>query len=157
MKRIIFVAAGVVFLAFLGLTFLGQPSDQQLIKEALEDAVKASRDGRPGGVLDNLSGSLQYNGDDVLDRGAIADYVKRAKPDITIVSPTPVIRGDRAIISSAVDVTMRVGPASVPMHIDQVEITLARESGVRFGLLPTKVWRIRSVTAKSVPASSLGY
>lgn len=126
------------------------PSDRQLIKEALDESVKASREGRPGGVMDYLSSSLKFNEEDTGSRSEIADYVKRARPDIVIEDTTPTISGDTATVVSPVTVTFSLGPASQPVRIERVEITLAKETGTRFLILPAPKWRIRDVKTSQV-------
>ena len=57
---------GVVLLLFGGkyviATYFG-PSDEALVKSALAEAVKASKEGRPGGVLDHITDHFKMNSD----------------------------------------------------------------------------------------------
>lgn len=144
MKRVAIAIGSVLLLAVLAAPFVFAPKDKELIKQALDESVKASEEGRPGGVLDNISPSLQFNEEGV-DRSSVAQYIKLAKPDIKILDPTPTIEGDTATIISPVVVTMQFGPVQAPTRLDRVVITLAKETGRRYLVLPAPVWRVRSV------------
>ena len=133
--------------------FVFGPSDKQLIKEALDVSIKASREGRPGGVMEHLSHSLKYNEEQVGDRTSVADYVKRARPDVIIQDPRPTISGDTAIIVSPVTVKMEMGPVSFPIQIERAVITLSKETGRKFLVFPAPVWRITSIKAPEIDVS----
>ena len=103
-KKILGVTGGVVavlVLGKIGLGFLHQPDDKTLILEAVQEAQKASREGRPGGVLDFLSvASLKVNDQDATgSRRDIADYIKKQKPDIQFKEVDPKIFGETAVDS----------------------------------------------------------
>lgn len=147
MKKWIIGSAVVVLLALLAAPMIFRPSDDVLIKEALDESVKASREGRPGGVMDYLSSSLKFNDDDSASRGEIAQYIKRAKPDIVIANPAATINGETASVVSPVTVTFSWGPVSKPIQLDNVEILLAKETGTKFLVVPTVKWRIREIKA----------
>ena len=144
-KWLIGIGAAALVSALCIPMFFG-PSDQKLIKEALQESVKASREGRPGGVMDYLSSSLKVNEEDVENRGEIGRYIKNARPEVVIENPTPVITGDTATVVSPVTVTFSIGPVSQPARIERVVITLAKETGTRFLIFPAPKWRIKEIT-----------
>lgn len=144
MKRVAIAIGSVLLLAVLAAPFVFAPNDKELIKTAVEESIKASEEGRPGGVLEYISSSMKFN-DEGVDKSSVAQYIKMARPDIKILDPTPSIDGDTATIVSPVVVTMRLGPMETPTRLDRVVITLNRETGRKFFVLPAPVWRVRSV------------
>ena len=155
MKKAALAVGAVALLGVLVLPFLFAPSDEQLIGEALKESISASREGRPGGVMEYLSSSLKYNNEDVTDRMGVADTIKRAKPDVVVQDPRPVIQGQTATIVSAVTVNMDVGPISFPIEIKRAVITFTKETGRKFLVLPAPIWRISSISADEVDLSQI--
>ena len=141
------IASSAVALAGLTVLFLvTAPTDEELIREALEESVQASRDGRPSAVLDHLSRSLTFNGMPVGSRSEIADFVRRTKPEIELGPVEPVIEGDVATVVTSVRVNVSLPGFSAGQKVSQVQIRLARERGVRWLLFPGARWRISEVT-----------
>lgn len=155
MKKIAIGVGVFALLLALAAPFVFAPSDKDLISEALKESIKASREGRPGGVMEYLSGSLKYNQESVSDRGSVADYIKMARPDVIVEDPRPTITGDTATITSPVTVSMEVGPMSFPMRIERAVITFSKETGRKYLILPAPVWRITSISAPEVDMSQL--
>lgn len=153
MKKWIASVSVVALIAVLFLMFASGPTDRQLIQAALKESIQASREGRPGGVMQYLSHNLTFNSEDTGDRMSIASYIKQAKPDITVANDEPQIDDNKAIIITPVDVDLRIGPVSMPMHIKRAEIIFAKESGTRFLIFPSPVWRIQSIRAEEVDTS----
>ncbi len=139
--------AVVVLLGVLAFPFVFGPSDQQLIQQALDDSVAASREGRPGGVLEYLSHSLKYNDEAVGNRSEVATFIKNSHPQVVIENPTPTINGNTATIVSPVTLTFGLGPVGTPVRLQKVEITLSKETGTRFLILPSPKWRVSEVKA----------
>ncbi|MCH7944821.1 MAG: hypothetical protein IIC73_02225 [Armatimonadetes bacterium] len=141
------IASSAVVLAGLTVLFIvTAPSDEDLIRTALEESVQASRDGRPGGVLDHLSRSLTFNGIPVGSRADIAEFVRKSKPDIELGPVEPVIDGDVATVVTSVRVNVTLPGFSADQTVAQVQIRLARQTGVRWLLFPGTKWRISEVT-----------
>ena len=141
------IASCAVVLAGLGVLFVvTAPSDEDLIREALEESVQASRDGRPGVVLDHLSRSLTFNGIPVGSRADIAEFVRKSKPDIKLGPVDPVIEGDVATVVTSVRVNVSLPGFTAEQTVPQVQIKLERQTGVRWLLLPGTKWRISEVT-----------
>ncbi|HZH98180.1 MAG TPA: hypothetical protein VEX38_04350, partial [Fimbriimonadaceae bacterium] len=59
------IVVAVLAVVFLGMAYaagvFGGPSDKEQIQTALDEAILASKEGRPGGVLDYLSQNFKVN------------------------------------------------------------------------------------------------
>ena len=141
------IASSAVVLAGLTILFIvTAPSDEELIRTAFEEAVQASRDGEPGGVLEHISRSLTFNGIPVGSRSEIADVIRRIKPDVELGSFEPVIEGDVATVVADVRFNGSFLTYTVDETIHGVQIKLAKEPGTRWLLLPGHRWRISEIT-----------
>jgi hypothetical protein len=142
--------AGVVVAIFAGLLIfraLTRPSDETLIQEALAESIKASREGRAGGVMDLLSQELRVNDIDPGTRAQIARMVREWKPDVEVVDPTPLVTGDEARIVSDVDLKIGfIGP-KIERRIPEVTLLFRRETGREWLVLPADRWRLYRVFA----------
>jgi len=133
------------------------PSDDVLVKQALDEAIKASKEGRPGGVMDYLSDSLTINAESPTRR-KIADFIKQSHPEIQVQNSEPVIRESEgtAQINSPVHIklTMPLGGSTVERTIPNVTLRFQREDAREWLIIPTRQWRLKEVTvpAESVPA-----
>ena len=72
---------------YLSLNAFG-PSDQKMIREALDQAVLASREGRPGGVMDYLSNKFAVNSESITS-GQVANFIKNGIHITAALRPTP--------------------------------------------------------------------
>lgn len=137
------MATTIGLLVALGLAsgsgLFGGPSDRELIQIALKDAIQASREGRPGGVLDFISKRFEVNGEQYGTRD-ISKTIKDMKPDVEIERVEPTISGDAATITSPVRLSVSLPP--VGMNISSVTIHFARENGTKWLIFPTKKWRM---------------
>lgn len=141
------IASSAVVLAGLTVLFIvTAPSDEDLIRAALEESVQASREGRPSVVLDHLSRSLTFNEVPVGSRADIAEFVRKSKPDIELGPVEPVIEGDVATVVTSVRFNVSFLGYSRDQTVPQVQIRLARTTGVRWLLFPGTKWRISEVT-----------
>lgn len=146
----------VVLLALVGGVFvvrglLAQPADKQLIEAALEEAALASREGRPGGVFDYLSRSLQVNEIEVGTGRNVADYIRNAKPRVEFINPVIEILGDDARVVS--DVTVQAFPMPQPVRVAGVTVQLAKETKMHWLVFPGKQWRIVRIDAPNANLS----
>ena len=162
-KKILGVTGGVVavlVLGKIGLGFLHQPDDKTLILEAVKEAQKASREGRPGGVLDFLSvASLKVNDQDATgSRRDIADYIKKQKPDIQFKEVDPKIFGETAIMETSATVKVSLGPISQEVPIPKATINLKKEEDREWFIIPKKSWKITEINASlgDLPSLPLG-
>lgn len=150
----VMVLCGISLLLINGLK---SGDDRKLIQEALDESIKASREGKPGGVLENISVNFKFNDSEIGGRGDIGQYVKQMRPDVEILQRDPTISGDTAKIISDVKVRFKLGPVESEQRVENVVITLQRETGTKFGVIPVKKWRIVTVSAPTFdPASALG-
>jgi len=136
-------------IALFVISSLKSGDDRKLIQEALDQSISASREGKPGGVLENISTNFKFNDSEIATRGDIGQYVKNMRPEVEILQREPTITGDTAKIISDVKVKFRLGPVESEQKIENVVITLQRENGTKFGIIPTKKWRIVTVSVPS--------
>lgn len=153
MNRKLTIGIGIAVFLYVGMmakTFFGQPSDQVLIKQALDAAVADAREGKTGKVMELLSSKAMFAGADI-PRGEVGNYIKNAKPDFTIITPTPIIEGDKAVIVSPVDVSLKVAIVSTPPVRINSRIELTKEKHMSFFLVPTSSWKITKIEADGTP------
>lgn len=143
-KAILASVAAFAVLAFvaLGLGLFGGPSDEQLIKVALDEAILASKEGRPGGVLEFISQKFAVNGEQYGSRD-ISKTIKDLKPSVEIEKQSPTISGDTATITSPVRLSVSLPP--VGTTLSEVTIRFEKENGMKWLIFPTKKWRMVQV------------
>lgn len=147
---------GFVVLLLVGVVALGlrvgtatSVPDRVLIDQALDEAILASKEGRAGGVLDLLSRQLVVNGEPVLQRGEIADFIKRQKPEVTIERTPLTVSGDgkTAAMKAPVSVKLRLLTFEKAFTFQNVTFEFAKEEATEYLVIPTKQWRLVRVTA----------
>ncbi len=136
------MAAIVLVLGFLASRPKGTDSDQ--VKVALEDSIKASREGRPGGVLDKLSAAFQVN-DQSVSSGQVANAIKRFQPAIDVDKPSPVVTEDTAHVISPMKVTLNVMGHSSEYTVNNVDIEFHREIGNKWLIYPVSTWHMTQI------------
>ena len=136
------VAAVVLVVVAMGFGIFGGPTDEQMIKTALDEAILASKEGRPGGVLELISQKFEVN-DEQYGTRDIAKTIKDLKPNVEIEQPTPTITGDSATIVSPVKLAVSFPPMGT--KLSQVTIRFAKENGLKWLVFPTKKWRMIKV------------
>jgi hypothetical protein len=147
-KPLIVLAAIVI--ALLGIRILigrlNQPNDQQLIQQALADSIKASKEGRPGGVMDKLSANLKLNNLEVGgNQRQIAQYIKENQPDVNVINKQAAIAGDQAQISSPVDLELNIFGQKISQRLENVTLVFKREDDREYLIFPTKKWKLAEV------------
>jgi hypothetical protein len=151
------IVSGIVALVALTVLFLvTAPSDEQLIREAIEESTTAASEGRPSEVLDYLSRNLTFNGQPIFERDEIAKWVRLAKPEVAFADYSPAINGDQATVVADVNVKFNFQGYNVDQVVPGVEVKLARESGLRWLVLPGAQWRITDVSAPDLAQFSTG-
>src|SRR4051812_26701147 len=78
---------------------LNKVDDKTQIQQALAEAIKASKEGRPGSVVDKLADNFKVNEVQASTR-QIADFVKNNHPEVNVKDTEPVVSGDTAQITS---------------------------------------------------------
>jgi hypothetical protein len=146
-RKALILAAAAVALLLVGLRFaISGPSDRELIKEAVRESIEASKDGRPGGVLEYLSSGFEIN-DQAPGRFDISKFVRESRPDVEVLNLEPVITGNDATIRSSVRVRMKFMGQDFDQTFEDVTIVLRREPARRYLVIPSSQWRIVQVQA----------
>ena len=148
MKKPILIAAGILVL-LVGIRVImsmGKVDDKQLVREALQESIEASKEGRPGGVMDKISDKLRVNNQQVASMNQIANWIRDSKPDVEVTQQDPVIIGDEAQITSPVRVKLTLpGGAGFDQTIQDVTLIFAKESATEWLVIPTRKWRLKEV------------
>lgn len=149
MKRLILIVAAVV-VVLIGVRVimsLNGPDDKTLVREALTESIKASKEGRPGGVMDKISNKLTVNGDERFSSGQIIQFIKDAKPNVTVLRPEPIVTGDEARITSPVTLNVSMpGGNEINQKLDNVTLIFEKEDAMTWLVIPSKQWRLKEVT-----------
>ena len=144
-----FALALVLVGAKVGLATLNAKDDKTLISEAVEEAIKASKDGRSGGVMDFLSTKLKFNNTELeTGRGEVAKFIKNSKPEFEFSSLTPQIFSTNARIETSAK--MKVGILNFKQTVDipKVIIHLEKEEDREWLIIPHRTWRITNIEAE---------
>lgn len=160
MKKPILIVGGILVL-LIGIRVimgLAPADDKKLIREALSESIKASKEGRPGGVMDKISDKLTVNNEQ-FRKGQIGNIIRDMKPDVEVVKQDPVIVGDEAQITSPV--RLKVGlPIGNGTAFDQtiqgVTLVFAKESATDWLIIPTSKWRLKEVKLPEDVMSQIG-
>jgi hypothetical protein len=144
------LGAGVLFLQATA------PRDSEAIRMALRASIEASREGRPGGVLEKLSFQFRINDESPGTMFDIAKFVREQKPDVTIPEPSDdaiVVTGDEAQLTTPVKVKMPM----MDLDLDEVTIRFRKEQSLAYFFLPVKVWKVHSVSVPEGSIPSMGW
>jgi len=161
-RRTIFLVLGVVVaLVVLRLTiFAPQPDDQKLVADALTQSIEASKEGRPGGVLDILSSKFRINNQDP-GRVNIAKFIRDSKPDVEVANMQAVVSGDTARIDSPVHVKAHFLTQQFDQQIPNVTFVFKKEEGTRYLVIPTTEWHLTDIevpnNAINIDMSAMGF
>jgi len=156
------IIAGVALLVLAGTGLVWQVvaaknvSDQQLIETALKDSIKASGEGRVGGVLDFISANFTMNNDASVTRAQIAQAIKDYQPTVEVESKLAEVAGDAASIVSPVTLTAKP-PINVSFTIPEARLEFARENSVKWLVIPEKKWRLTKVTIPEESMNQIGF
>lgn len=137
----VFVLGGLILRVLL----TPGPSDQELIRTALQESIKASREGRPGNVLELLSREFTVNEQVVANSREVARIVRDYKPEVEIQNYEAEIQGDRAFLITPVNLQAR-GPIPLGFTLSKVEMEFVKEPKPRFLILPGHTWKLEKVT-----------
>lgn len=145
MKPAVPILIGVAVIGFVGYgLFAPQPSDEEQIKSALAESLKAGKEGRPGSVLELLSDNFKVNNAQSPGTGAIAKAIRDYRPTIEIANQTPSVVSDQATIKSPATVSVSIPPMS--LSIREMTLGFRKEEGRRLLIFPAKSWKLESVT-----------
>ena len=145
-----FMILGIVIVFAVGgrmiLSVLNPPNDLALIKTALADSIKATKEGRPGGVMDKLSVNLKFNGESESgNRNEIARYIRNSRPEVTVEQIEPVVTGDEARIVSPVDLKIGLLGVNKEAHLKEVTIVFKKEEDHEWLFFPSQKWKVAEV------------
>jgi hypothetical protein len=117
--------------------------DRILVRQALDRAIEAGKNGEPGGVLDLLSQDLQVNGATMgFDPRLVSDFVRQNRPIVEVAEAEPQFIGQEARIVSPVTIEMPVvGRQTLP----GVTLIFQKESEPLYGIFPGHKWRLTEV------------
>jgi len=158
MKRPILIVAAVlvVLVGIRVIMSLNGPDDKTLVRQALAESIKASKEGRPGGVIDKISNKFTVNGEDRFSPGQIMQFVKESRPDITVTRPEPIVLGDEARINSPVTLSATMpGGTEINKTLDNVTLVFEKEDSMTWLVIPSKQWRLKEVTLPEDALSQL--
>jgi hypothetical protein len=148
MKKPILALVGLLVVLFgvKAILTIGGPDDKTQVREALQDSIKASKEGRPGGVMDKISDKITINGEQMVSTNQIANWIRNSKPDVVVSQQDPVILGDEAQITSPVTVRANMpGGVGFDRTIKGVTLIFAKESATEWLIIPTTKWRLKEV------------
>lgn len=155
-KKILLTTVGIVAALVVGRIAIGlinQPDDKTLIMKALKEAQVASKEGKPGGVLDFLSSDLTVNQSEAAGaKRNIADYIKKMKPDVEFQDSEPQILGESARLDTAAKVTIGILTMTKSFDLPSTVIRFEKEESREWLIIPKKTWKIKSI---EVPMESL--
>jgi hypothetical protein len=145
-KILIGIALAAIVLLALRVVpgLLNPPSDDVLVRQALQESIDASRDGRPGGVLDVLSEQFRINEMEPTRR-QVMQAVRDNRPEVEVPDQRVLVTGDEARIVSPITVTIRRGPFSMDRTIPEVTILFRREDDTQWLLIPRRRWKLAEV------------
>jgi hypothetical protein len=155
-----FLMLGMLLVLLVGgkvvISTMQPPDDRKLIQDALAESIKASKDGRPGGVLDKLSVNIKYNNQDVSgnDRD-IARYIRDNKPDIVVENTEPEVKGDEATIVSPVSMKLSLLGQSMERQMKDVTLIFRKEADREFLIFPTTRWKLAEVRVPDTSVAGL--
>ncbi len=145
--------AGIGALA-LFLTMPGA-SDAQLIREALEESIRAGKEGRPGSVLDLLSREFTINEREVGSYRDVARAIRDARPDVEIENWAADISAETAVMVTPVKVKLR-GPLAFEARLAEVRLEFRKETGTKWLVIPTRTWKLHRVQVPEWAIRDLG-
>lgn len=130
--------------------------DKTLIQQALADSIKASREGRPGGVMEKLSDNIKFNGQNENgNQRDIARYIRESKPDVVVENTDPTINGDEATIVSPVHLSMSMLGQSIDKQMKGVTLVFRKENDRDWLIIPVKKWKLAEVQVPDAAVSEL--
>jgi hypothetical protein len=150
-KKTVLATIGAIFVVvfvMFGMGVFGQPSDEQLIQQALDESIRAGKEGRPGSLIEFLANDFEVNGQQ-FSYAQIADRIRKMKPNIEFADRNPTVNGSSADLKSSVKLSVNLPP--VKIDIEDVDVQFEKRSTTHWLIFPAKQWQITKVT---IPESS---
>lgn len=126
-------------------------SDSEQIVAALDESIKSSKEGRPGGVLDKLADGFQVNNQS-FSSTQIAEFIKKRQPTIEVLQPLPTVTDDDAHIVSPVRVSIHLLGMDHGITLKDVDIQFHRETARAWLIFPVPTWHVTKI---NVPAEAM--
>lgn len=127
------------------------PSDNQQIEKVFYEAIVASREGKPGSLIDKLSFKFKVNG---MEPGMrkVADFIRDSKPELQASYNTPSIHDNEGLMTSNVKIKAQYLAFSFDGEVKNVEFVFKKESTQVWLFIPSSTWRLEQV---NVPNESI--
>ncbi len=122
--------------------FLSQPTDEQLILQALDESIARSKEGRPGGIAELYWVELTQ-----LDGGATptdVQNIRLAKPEVTVPARGIDMSGATPTITSPFFMKISFFGTSMDMSAN-VKIVFSPGRSTQLLIFPVKRWRVTDV------------
>lgn len=156
----LFACVGLLALVVINvIAVVNKPNDETQILNALEEMRVASIEGRPGGVLEYISDSIQLpvgTEDQWFGRSPkaeIARFLRQAEiRSVEIKEPKVEVYGELAQVTCSVTADLSypmIGDAS--LAFDDVVIEFRREESRRLFVVPDSTWRVVRFQPVSLP------
>ncbi|HEY3780443.1 MAG TPA: hypothetical protein VGL56_05125 [Fimbriimonadaceae bacterium] len=138
------IGLALVFIGTVGFILLRpKPSDQDQIQTALANAVKASKEGRAGGVVEYLASNVQVNGEKYDINNQFASFIRKYHPDIKLGAINPKIDGDDATVTTDLDISLLNNSIKMP----NVTFKLHKEHDKTLLFFPSEHWKVTGASA----------
>ena len=144
--RVLIALIIVAILGFGAFVMLGRPDDQTMIQQALAESIKASREGRPGGVMDKLSLNVKVNDEEYKGNSQqIADFIRKSRPEVSFSNTKAIITGDEARIISPAHLKAQILTQTMERDLSSVTLVFKREDDRAYLVFPVKNWKLAEV------------
>ena len=137
------IVGALVLVAICWLVFQPKTNDSDQIKVALLSAVKASKEGRAGGVVEYLASNVQVNGQKYDVNRQFTSFIRQYHPDITLGSLEPKINGDHATLTTDLQISILKNTATLP----GVTFTFEKEHDTKWLIFPSQDWKVTGASA----------
>jgi hypothetical protein len=153
------LAVGAAFVAGVALILVlqsGSANDETLIRTALDESIRAGKEGRSGSLLEFVSKSFEINETPLLNRGEVAKAISQYRPDVSISQEKLQIQGETATMTAKLSLKAQ-GP--FPIGLDGVDATLkfAKEESKKWLVIPERKWRLTEVSLQGVSLPTFGW
>lgn len=155
-RKAIFTLLSVALLALslrAYVAWVHRPNDATLVREALLEAIQASREGRPGSAAELLGTSIKVDKVEVTSvQRQITDFIRKQRPSITVDHPNLKIIGNEARIVSSVEIDLGIFGNR---RLSQVTMIFRKEDSTEYLVIPTRKWHIVEVRTPDSALSEL--
>jgi hypothetical protein len=147
-KRNVWIGTVLLIIGLVGfMLFRPKPNDSAQITTALTSAVKASKEGRSGGVMEYLASNVQVNGEKYDVNRQFSEFIRQYHPDIALGAINPKINGDQATVTTDLDISL----LNHDVRMQSVTFTLQKEHETTLLIFHSEEWK---VTGASAPAEA---